>query len=125
MRADDLIAIGLWLGTVLLLFALAWEPFRMNRKRLGVAVEGVNEKTVSPLYVFFPAVALLAAPFVAQLATRPVNLWRQPHLLLPQGLILLAGCVVAELGFRKAFLNAARRAEEDRARKAKVFEGAD
>ncbi|MCI3179930.1 hypothetical protein C5708_06650 [Caulobacter sp. CCUG 60055] len=62
MQAGDLLAIGAWLVAVLTLLALAYEPWRRNRRRFKVML---GARAVSPLFIFTPAAMLLATPFLA------------------------------------------------------------
>lgn len=91
MQAGDLLAIGAWLVAVLTLLALAYEPWRRNRRRFKVMLTA------------------RATPFLAQLVPRDGgNVWLHPHLLLKDAPFVFAVFLVFQLVLRRRFMRAAR-----------------
>jgi|GEM_PF-3842296 len=117
MQMSDWLTIGLWLAVILVLLGLAWEPYRQTRNRLSISLEGVNQREVSPLYIFTLPFILAIGPFAAQVITHPrgFNVWLRRHLLMPFGLLHLGMFLAIQLGLRNAVLKAAIRARERRA----------
>src|SRR4051794_85535 len=97
MAREDWPMTGLWLATLVVLGAIAWEPWRQTRGRFSVDLsDEVEGRPVPPFQIFLLPALLGAAPFVAPLihhasADGPgfVSPWRHPHLFWPIGVIPL------------------------------------
>jgi len=133
MAREDWPMIGLWLATIVLLVAMAWEPWRQTRGRSTIDLSNeVEGRPVPPFQIFLLPALLTAAPFVAPLIRHAasevpgfVSPWRHPHMLWPVGLLPLGGFVAVQLVMRRQFLSAARRRREERARVLEVLAGAE
>jgi len=132
MTSGDWLMIACWLATVIVLIAIAWEPWRQTRNMTAVDLsDEIEGRAVSPFQIFLLPAVFGLAPFVAQLVPHHrsdepaiVSPWRHPHLFWPLGLVFLGGGVVLQVLMRVYFLRAARRRRKARATLLEAFANA-
>jgi hypothetical protein len=107
------------------MLAFAWAPWRQTRRQMSIDLsDDAIGRAVSPFYIFIlPAVAAVG-PFFAQIVRHDgVNVWRQPHVLLPQAAVALAVLVAFQAYLRGRILAAVRRHREAKAQAVATLSG--
>jgi hypothetical protein len=117
MLPMDWLAVALWIAAIVGMLALAWEPWRRTRRQPSIDLsDDAVGRAVSPLYIFVLPAAVAVGPFFAQIVRHDgVNVWRQPHLLLPHALVGLAVFVAFQAYLRGRILAVVRKQREAKA----------
>ena len=123
MLPMDWLAVGIWIAAMGAMLALAWEPWRQTRRQASIDLsDDAVGRAVSPLYIFVLPAAVAIGPFLAQIVRHGhVNVWRQPHMLLPHALVGLAVLIAFQAYLRGRILAVVRRQREAKAQALATF----